>query len=163
MTELSKELWQQLEPLLDEALELPLIERGLWLQTLSRQSPELGRELSAFLDEQEEVNRTGFLDRLEEVSLAGLELGPYRLERPLGEGGMGVVWLARRCDGRFEGSVAIKLLHLAAINRIGLVRFQREGSVLARLAHPGIARLLDAGVSNLGQPYLILELVDGQP
>jgi serine/threonine-protein kinase len=163
MTELSRELWQRLGPLLDEALDLPAAERGSWLQTLSRQSPELGRELGALLDEQDEVDRTGFLDRLEEVSLAGLELGPYRLERPLGEGGMGVVWLARRCDGRFEGSVAIKLLHLAAINRMGLARFQREGSVLARLTHPSIARLLDAGVSGLGQPYLILELVDGQP
>ena len=163
MAELSRELWQQLEPLLDEALELSAAERGVWLQTLSRQSPELGRELGVLLDEQEEVDRTGFLDRLEEVSLAGLELGPYRLERPLGEGGMGVVWLARRCDGRFEGSVAIKLLHLSAINRIGLARFQREGSALARLTHPAIARLLDAGVSGLGQPYLVLELIDGQP
>jgi serine/threonine-protein kinase len=75
---------------------------------------------------------------------------------------MGSVWLARRSDGRFEGRAAVKLLNLALLSPAGQERFRREGSVLARLAHPGIARLLDAGVSASGQPYLILEYVDGQ-
>jgi hypothetical protein len=163
MQELDAELWRKLAPLLDHALDLSHAERNLWLQTLSRESPELGRELGALLEEQELADQTGFLERFEVADLAGMTLGAYRLERPLGEGGMGAVWLAERCDGQFEGAVAIKLLHLSAIGASGLARFKREGSALARLTHASIARLLDAGVSPTGQPYLILEYVDGRP
>src|SRR5689334_7794595 len=74
---------------------------------------------------------------------------------------MGSVWLARRSDGQFEGRAAVKLLNLTLVRSSGLERFRREGSILARLTHPGIARLLDAGVSPSGQPYLVLEHVDG--
>jgi tetratricopeptide (TPR) repeat protein len=76
---------------------------------------------------------------------------------------MGSVWLARRSDGRYQGLVAFKLLNLALLGRGGAERFAREGSALARLAHPNIARLLDAGVTGAGQPYLVLEHVDGEP
>jgi serine/threonine protein kinase len=76
---------------------------------------------------------------------------------------MGSVWLARRSDGQFDGRAAIKLLNLDLLARAGRARLQREGSLLARLTHPGIARLLDAGVSAIGQPYLVLEYVDGVP
>ncbi|MGH7622305.1 MAG: serine/threonine-protein kinase, partial [Gemmatimonadaceae bacterium] len=89
--------------------------------------------------------------------------GRYRLERPLGEGGRGSVWLARRNDGRFEGEAAIKFLSLAVAGPAGEARFRREGSVLARLTHPNVARLLDAGVSPAGLPYLVLEYIAGQP
>ena len=75
---------------------------------------------------------------------------------------MGSVWLAERCDGRFEGRAAVKLLNLALIGRAGEERFRREGNILARLTHPHIAHLIDAGVSPTGQPYLVLEHVDGQ-
>jgi serine/threonine-protein kinase len=87
----------------------------------------------------------------------------YTLERVLGQGGMGAVWLALRSDGRFEGKAAVKFLNLALLGRGGPERFRREGSVLARLAHPNIARLLDAGVTASGQPFLVLEYVDGEP
>jgi serine/threonine-protein kinase len=76
---------------------------------------------------------------------------------------MGTVWLARRADGHFEGEAAVKLLNLALLSSSGQKRFRREGSVLARLTHPNIARLLDAGVASAGQPYLVLERVDGVP
>ena len=75
---------------------------------------------------------------------------------------MGSVWLAARSDGRYEGQVAVKLLNAALVGRGGEERFRREGTILARLAHPHIARLIDAGVSNTGQPYLVLELVEGR-
>jgi eukaryotic-like serine/threonine-protein kinase len=75
---------------------------------------------------------------------------------------MGTVWLARRSDGRFEGTAAVKLLNLALLDPVGSARFRREGSVLARLDHPNTARLLDAGVSDGGQPYLVLEHVEGE-
>jgi eukaryotic-like serine/threonine-protein kinase len=80
----------------------------------------------------------------------------------LGRGGMGSVWLARRTDGRFEGRAAVKVLNLALLSATGQERFRREGSVLARLAHPGVARLLDAGVTAAGQPFLVLEYIDGE-
>jgi tetratricopeptide (TPR) repeat protein len=98
-----------------------------------------------------------------EASLAGQTLGSYTLISPIGRGGMGTVWLARRSDGRFEGRAAVKFLNAALVGQAGGERFQREGSILARLAHPHIARLIDAGVSPFGQPYLVLEHVEGEP
>src|SRR6185503_6488885 len=73
------------------------------------------------------------------------------------------VWLADRSDGRFKGQAAVKLLNASLIGHEGERRFRREGSILARLRHPGIARLHDAGMSPLGQPYIVLEHVDGEP
>ena len=75
---------------------------------------------------------------------------------------MGTVWLASRSDGRFEGQAALKLLNAALVGRGGEERFKREGTILARLTHPHIARLIDAGVSSTGQPYLVLEYIDGR-
>ena len=80
---------------------------------------------------------------------------------------MGAVWLGRRSDGRYEGKVAVKFLNLALLARGGAERFAREGNMLARLTHPNIARLLDAGVATSatvgGQPYLVLEYIEGVP
>jgi tetratricopeptide (TPR) repeat protein len=89
-------------------------------------------------------------------------VGNYTLERPLGHGGMSSVWLARRSDGRFDGYAAIKFLELALVDTLGVERFRQEGEVLARLDHPNIARMLDAGVTEGGQPYLVLEYVEGE-
>ena len=74
---------------------------------------------------------------------------------------MGSVWLAERNDGRFERQVAVKFLNIALIGKGGEERFKREGSILGRLAHPHIAELIDAGVSQAGQPYLVLEHIEG--
>lgn len=87
----------------------------------------------------------------------------YRLLRPLGEGGMGIVYLAERREGDFVQSVALKLLHDSAIGSPVLQeRFQRERTLLARLQHPGIARLLDGGLLSDGRPFLAMECVDGE-
>src|SRR6476659_275266 len=158
-----REHWRVIEPLLDRALELSPSQRASWLDALGATSPELAAELSTLLDDDDTAERRGFLSVPVELSLAGTVVGAYTLERPLGSGGMGSVWLARRTDGRFEGRAAVKLLNLALVTPAGQARFRREGSVLARLAHPGIARLLDAGVSAGGQPYLVLEYIDGIP
>jgi serine/threonine-protein kinase len=160
---INRATWESLEPLLDQVLDLAPEERTRWLADLSSSSPVLAAELSAFLADEAVADQRGFLERMPDISLAGIELGAYRLERPLGQGGMGTVWLARRTDGRFEGVAALKLLNLAVVNPTAQERFRREGSVLARLSHPSIARLLDAGVSDTGQPYLVLEHVDGLP
>jgi serine/threonine protein kinase len=89
--------------------------------------------------------------------------GAWTLERPLGSGGMGSVWLARRTDGRYQAAAAIKLPHRAVLAHGGAARFEREGRMLARVSHPHIAALLDAGVAASGQPYLVLEYVQGEP
>src|SRR6185295_16007701 len=75
---------------------------------------------------------------------------------------MGTVWLAHRSDGRYEARVAVKLLNLALLGPGGIERFRREGNALGRLTHPNIARLMDAGVTHAGQPYLVLEYIDGE-
>ncbi|MEO7987202.1 MAG: protein kinase [Gemmatimonadales bacterium] len=154
--------WQVLEPLLDKALELEPAERGRWLDELSAESPGIAADLSALLSGEGLADRGGFLADRIDVDLAGLEVGAYTIECALGSGGMGSVWLARRTDGRYEGHAAVKFLNLGMLSPTGQARFRQEGSALARLAHPGIARLLDAGVSTGGQPYLVLEYVDGQ-
>ena len=92
----------------------------------------------------------------------GERVGPYLLVRPLGQGGMAQVWLARRADGAYQREVALKLP--ATVLRQDLAsRFARERDILAKLEHPNIARLYDAGVSGQSQPYLAMEFVAGEP
>jgi tetratricopeptide (TPR) repeat protein/tRNA A-37 threonylcarbamoyl transferase component Bud32 len=97
------------------------------------------------------------------ASLAGRRAGAYIIERLLGRGGMGEVWLASRNDGRFEGRCALKFLDRSAIQPKLADRFRHEGRLLARLTHPNIARLIDAGSLDDDRQYLALEYVDGEP
>ena len=162
--------WAVLSPLLDELLDLPEAERSSRVAQVKADNPQLGDELAALLSESQSAQVKDFLakpllnavDQTPESTLAGQRLGAYVLESPLGQGGTGSVWRARREDGRFEGAVAIKLLHLSLLGRAGAERFKREGDILARLTHPNIAHLLDAGVTAGGQPYLVIELVEGE-
>jgi len=164
---MDRDRWRILEPLLDRVLDLPDAERDTAMRQLREQSPDVATELEALLSGEVAADRTGFLsgplDVRPDTTLEGLELGPYTLERLLGQGGMGVVWLARRGDGRTGEQAAVKLLNLALLSPSGEARFRREGSMLGRLSHAGIARLLDTGVSPSGQPYLVLEYIDGRP
>src|SRR5262245_49645061 len=167
MASIGRERWQALSPLLDELLDADPDSRTARLAEIRREDHALGEELAGLLAHESEVETAQFLEGLavpfaSDASLAGQVVGNYTLERPLGHGGMGSVWLARRSDGRYEGHAAVKFLSLALMGRGGVERFQREGSVLARLTHPKIARLLDAGVVS-GQPYLVLEYIDGEP
>jgi serine/threonine protein kinase len=160
--------WSRLTPLLAEALELEPERRAAWMAARRREDPELVAELESLLAREAELDRLGFMadsgrHSLPQRTMAGQKVGPYILVEPLGQGGMGSVWLARRTDGRFEAEVAIKFLNLSALDPVGEARFRREGTLLARLAHTNIARLSDAGVTDAGQPYLVLERVDGVP
>lgn len=104
-----------------------------------------------------------FLESLEEFPAPGLRCGPYRLERMVGRGGVGEVFLAARADGQVEQRVAIKLLCRGVWRPSLRSRFLQERQILARLQHPGIARLLDVGETAEGRPYLVLEYIDGVP
>lgn len=159
------ERWQRISPLLDALFELEPEARAHRLQQLRDEDPTLADELQTLitLDESHE----DFLAEPLIAPLAGLraggEVGPYRLERLLGEGGMGQVWLAARADGLYQRRVALKLLRPGLTDSNLRLRFSRERQILARLAHPHIARLLDAGISTDGLPYLALEYVEGEP
>ncbi|HEX3276424.1 MAG TPA: serine/threonine-protein kinase, partial [Gemmatimonadales bacterium] len=163
MTLLERDRWAALEPLLDEALDLPGSEQGPWLDRLRAAQPELAHELERLLRQDGAADQAGFLAGSPDTGLVGVVLGAYRLDRALGYGGMGSVWLGHRRDGPADQAAAIKILNLELVSQPGRVRFRREGAMLARLSHPGIARLLDAGVGASGQPYLVLEYVDGIP
>jgi serine/threonine protein kinase len=162
MAVIDRDRWLVLEPFVDRALELTGEERANWLAELRAELPDIAVELESFLSGEVAADRRGFLSEPLDVKHEGFVLGPYRLERPIGQGGMGSVWLARHADSQDEARVALKLLNLSLANPTVQERFRREGSLLARLTHPGIARLLDAGVSQDGRPYLVLEYVDGE-
>jgi serine/threonine-protein kinase len=168
MGRIDKHRWSVLSPLLDELLEADDGVRGARLAHIRDTDSDLADDLSALLGRQSVIDEQGFLEGVAtplpvEPTLVGRTVGSYTLERSLGRGGMGAVWLAHRSDGRYAGRVAIKLLNLSLLGRAGTERFKREGSALARLTHPNIARLIDAGVTTDGQPYLVLEYVEGEP
>jgi serine/threonine protein kinase/tetratricopeptide (TPR) repeat protein len=169
MSPFDPDRWRNLSPYLDEALDMTGAERVAWLASIGERDAALAADLRSLLEEHEAAHESHFLERGVPLasrpgppSLAGQVVGDYRLVSLIGQGGMGSVWQAERCDGRFEGRAAVKLLNIALVGRAGEGRFRREGNILARVTHPHIAHLIDAGVSPTGQPYLVLELVDGQ-
>jgi serine/threonine protein kinase/tetratricopeptide (TPR) repeat protein len=169
MPPINPERWRVLSPYLDHALDIAAEEREGWLSALSARDAALAADLQMILAEQAPVRHSRFLEcavlqpqAVAEASLEGQVVGPYRLISRLGQGGTGSVWLAERCDGRFEGRAAVKLLNISLVGRAGEQRFRREGNILAKLRHPRIAHLIDAGVSPMGQPYIVLEHVNGQ-
>ena len=171
MPPISTDRWRVLSPYLDEALELTDDRRAAWLAAISARDAALGAELESLLGEHERLQHSGFLEQASPTwqpyhgapPSEGQVLGAYRLLSLIGQGGMGSVWLAERCDGRFEGRAAVKLLNLTRVSRAREERFRREGNFLAKVTHSHIARLIDAGVSASGQPYLVLEHVNGRP
>jgi serine/threonine-protein kinase len=157
--------WSVLSPYLDDALSVPEDARESWLSELRTRDPSLAGELQALLEEHRVLTQARFLED-GPTWLAGptpgQRAGAYTLVSPIGAGGMGAVWLGERSDGRFERSAAVKVLAVALAGR-GEQRFRREGRLLARLTHPHIAQLLDAGVTSGGQPFFVIEHVDGRP
>jgi serine/threonine protein kinase/tetratricopeptide (TPR) repeat protein len=159
--------WNRASQHLDGLLDLSPIEKEAALAALRVTHPEAAEDVRVLLDAHRRLTSEGFLEADVTIRPAGgasvgLAVGPYELTEPIGQGGMGSVWRAARNDGRFEGTVAVKLLNTELVGQAGNERFTREGHILARLTHPNIARLLDAGVAASGQPFLVLELVDGE-
>jgi serine/threonine-protein kinase len=171
--------WITLRKLLDTALALAPEERTTWLDGLERDfeplKPRLqrllalaGAETGALpLDALPKVETAQFGSDPAQQEPAALgptsTVGPYRLIRLLGEGGMGSVWLAERTDMLHKRLVALKLPRLLTLRAELAGRLVREREILATLNHPNIARLYDAGVTADGQPYLALEYVEGRP
>ncbi len=166
--------WSTLNRLLDEALDRPPAERVAWIETLGDEFAQLKPQLRELLARSASVETGDFLHTLPKFGVgaadaaphlvAGQQIGGYRLVCELGAGGMGSVWLAERADGLIQRPVALKLPHLVAARSAGLAeRMAREREILATLDHRNIAKLLDAGISTDGQPFLALEYVEGVP
>lgn len=170
MTSAPSHDWSDLNPYFNRALELDSAERAEWLAGLAEREPGMARRIGELLALRERPDFAQFLadeplrpDADDGVTLAGRQLGPYLIEAQIGRGGMGSVWRAHRTDGRYDNVVAVKFIHAAWIGGDGERRFRIEGNLLGRLDHPHIARLLDAGVLEGAQPYLVLEYVEGEP
>jgi len=169
--------WPRLSGLLDEIMNLPPASRETFIGALPPPDDRLADTLRELLALQAKVETEEFMDDLpvfpgllpEPLSggaasallSEGTEVGPYRLLRPIGEGGMGAVWLAERTDGTLKRKVALKLPRLAWAQDLA-VRMARERDILAGLEHPNIARLYDAGVDAVGRPWLAIEYVEGR-
>jgi tetratricopeptide (TPR) repeat protein len=155
--------FSRIDTLLDEALDRPAAVRHAWLRNVCGQDETLFDEVCELLDAIDASE--GFLEHEPDhppapVDLTGTVLGVWRLLRLLGKGGAGEVWLAERADGRFEQRVAVKLLHHAHTGTT--MRLEREQALLARLEHHAIARLIDASTTAHGQPYMVMQYVDGR-
>jgi serine/threonine-protein kinase len=158
--------WRQLSSLLDQLLEMRPDQRAARLAHLRASDPEVADDLERLLEHEQESHEfmaQPLWTAPPEDSRAGTHIGPYRLLRQLGEGGMGEVWLAERADGLYQRQVALKLLRSGYADPGLRQRFSREREILARLQHPHLAQLFDAGVDLQGQPYLALAYVEGEP
>jgi serine/threonine protein kinase/Tfp pilus assembly protein PilF len=153
------------------ALDLDEAGRAAFLDARCAADAELRREVEALLRHCTDDAATladplrQYLRHLSEHGEQGLEagetVGAWTILRPLGRGGMGIVYLVRRSDGSFDREAALKVLPHAASSPEAIRRFEQERRILARLDHPSIARLLDGGVDRRGLPYLVLEYVQG--
>jgi serine/threonine protein kinase len=176
---IDREQWLRLSSLLDAALDLDAGQREAWLAQLPSDVAALREPLRTLLARQAHIETDEFLKApdfaaalLTESARAQLPpqelhaqatLGAYRLLRELGRGGMGSVWQAERIDGKLKRQVALKIPYAGPYQRELAARLARERDILAGLEHPNIARLYDADVSPQGQPFLVLEYVDGVP
>ncbi len=159
------ERWQQADKILQEALAAEELDRSNLLDTACGDDRDLREEVESLL--RHAAAPLPWLDLPDQLTENGenrlQKVGPWRLGRLLGEGGMSLVFEGERDDHHFERRVAVKILKQALLTHEPRSRFQMEVRTLARLEHPGIARLYDAGTTEEGLPYLVLELVEGQP
>ncbi|RZL33830.1 MAG: serine/threonine protein kinase [Rubrivivax sp.] len=164
--------WAAVRRCFDEAVALPAAERAAYLDALTLR-PDMMAELRSLLahhpDETDAADGEPLLARAiaegvaTSLSRDGERFGAWAVVRSIGSGGMGEVYEARRADGSFEGRAAIKVIKRGMDSDAVLQRFAQERQALARLHHPHIAQLFDAGLSADGLPYFVMEFIDGQP
>jgi eukaryotic-like serine/threonine-protein kinase len=167
------ERWQKIESIYHTALERETSHRAAYLEQVCEGDKALERELESLLAEAEETEDFLEVSAIEVAAkalansseLSALShpdaVGRYRILRLLGEGGMGLVYQAEQDEPR--RTVALKMIRLGLATPDRLKRFRQEGQILADLAHPSIARLLDAGYTEAGAPFLVMEYVEGLP
>jgi non-specific serine/threonine protein kinase/serine/threonine-protein kinase len=169
---MTPERWLQVKDVIQAVLEQPLSDRAAYLDKSCGTDGELLSEVESLLAFERSVEKDIFENnhlpcvfseetKAQSSGFIGKQIGKYRIERELGAGGMGVVFLAERADGDFEQKVAIKFLrHFSSTS--AFQRFLLERKILARLHHPFIAQLFDGGTTSEGTPYLVMEYVEGK-
>ncbi|MGH9379977.1 MAG: tetratricopeptide repeat protein [Thermoanaerobaculia bacterium] len=165
-----RQRWERLEALLDALEDMPEGQRAEHLRRARADDPGLREEALSLLALESEAEtylddlaRDLVRDVLEAPDLRGRRIGAYSLLRPIGRGGMGVVYEAERADGAFEQRVALKLLTAALAGTDARLRFLAERRILAGLQHPAIAGIVDGGVTEDGTPWFAMEHVEGEP
>ncbi len=158
--------WQRIKSIYQKALDLPAGERAVFVREAAGEDDALSDEILALLDAPTDDDAIeGIVDQAareaEQIDVKGRRIGPYRVLDILGQGGMGQVFLAERADDEFEQRVAIKMASWLNASPELIERFRLERQILARLEHPGIARILDGGRTDSGIPYFVMEYVDG--
>ena len=165
--------WQRVKTIFNVAVDLAADERTAYLHEACCGDAMLQDEVASLLASHDHAD--GFLDSTAVVQAAtlfdedqtsrwiGRRIGPHVLVEEIGRGGMGQVFRARRADGQYQSEVAIKLVRGACESEVIKRRFLAERQILAGLVHPGIARLLDGGTTSDHVPYLVMELVEGEP
>lgn len=170
--------WEQVETIVDRALELPASEREKYISEKCGENKQLKGEVTQLLEsifesegwlDDPENYKKGFYENISSditsvpstPSLIGENIGAYTIREKIGEGGMGAVYRAQRSDGEFDHEVAIKIIRHSRATDQNIKRFKREQRILAGLNHPGIARLFDGGVTEDGSPYIVMEYVNG--
>ena len=162
------ERFLHIESIFDEAMAAPEPMRSAVIARRCEGDSGLAAEVAALIDSCAQEERLMAMLRPRENAATDSvptqkQIGPYLIDRLLGRGGMGAVYLAHRADGQYEQSVAIKLIDLPLATEVFRERFRQERQILAELQHPFIARLLDGGVTAAGDLYLVMEYVSGTP
>ena len=163
--------FKKIEKAIGQAVQIPEKDLGDWLTKYCADDHGLRSEIESLL--QHRKASVNFLERSAGVyvakllhgqpdTIAGKRFGPYTILREIGKGGMGAVYLAERSDGEFDRKVAIKIISRTFSDVELEKHFRRERQILANLDHPNIAKLLDGGVSDAGEPFLVMEFVRGR-
>src|SRR5580704_8333415 len=164
--------WRRIEHLFQSALDCAPARRAAFLDSSCAGDASLRQEVESLLASYDKGGFTEtpafaeglkLLEENDERSLAGQNIGPYKVIRKLGQGGMGAVYLAGRADQAFHKEVAIKLIKRGQDSDDVIRRFRAERQILASLDHPNITRLLDGGTTDDGLPYFVMEYIQGQP
>jgi serine/threonine protein kinase/tetratricopeptide (TPR) repeat protein len=148
----------------EEAVALPAEDRDAFLRMRCEGDPELEAQVFRLFEAEaleREANRSALGGLAPQSS--GRMFGQYRATGIVGQGGMGTVYRAERADGQFVRQAAVKVVNGATVNDELNIRFLNERQILAHLEHPNIARLLDGGVTEQGEPFLVMEYVEGEP
>jgi len=157
--------WQRIKEVVGSALERPAAERAAYLDQVCSQDSELRKEVESLLSAYRDSDRLS--EAPGQIAWPRSEaephlIGPYRLLKELGIGGMGQVWLAEQTEP-VRRQIALKLIRAGMYDSATVQRFRAERQSLAIMAHPAIAKVFDAGTTPAGQPYLVMEYVDGLP
>lgn len=161
--------WKKIDEGVAAAREIEPPRRSAWLDDFCEGEDALKNEIESLLEF--EIDADGFLEQaiaghaaamFGENHNSGRVFGNYEIEREIGHGGMGAVYLARRTDGEFDQQVALKVVRASVADSRMVERFRQERQILASLSHPNIAKLLDGGVSAVGEPFLAMEYIEGE-